>query len=56
MSTFLFLSRSNLCSADKSANILEIIPKEALAELGDISSELLKTAGLAEMNEKLKSF
>lgn len=37
-------------------NILDIAPKETLAELKAISDELLKKAGLIEMNEKLKSF
>ena len=46
--------------ADKNAigddNILGITPKETLEELNTISDELLKKAGLIEMNEKLKTF
>lgn len=41
---------------DKSVSILEIVPKETLQELGEISAQLLNKAGLSEMNEKLKSF
>ena len=37
-------------------NILDITPKETLEELNAISDELLKKAGLIEMNEKLKTF
>jgi hypothetical protein len=37
-------------------NILGITPKETLEELSAISDELLKKAGLIEMNEKLKTF
>ena len=37
-------------------NILGITPKETLEELNAISDELLKKAGLIEMNEKLKTF
>ena len=37
-------------------NILDIAPKETVEELNAISDELLKKAGLIEMNEKLKSF
>lgn len=37
-------------------NILDIAPKETLEELNAISDELLKKAGLIEMNEKLKTF
>ena len=37
-------------------NILDITPKETLEELIEISNDLLKKAGLIEMNEKLKSF
>ncbi len=36
-------------------NILAITPKEVLEELNAISDELLKKAGLAEMNEKLNA-
>lgn len=41
---------------DKSVGILEIVPKETLQEIGEITSQLLNKAGLTEMNEKLKSF
>ena len=37
-------------------NILDIAPEETLQELNVISDELLKKAGLIEMNEKLKTF
>ena len=37
-------------------SILDIAPKETLEELNSISEELLKKAGLIEMNEKLKTF
>ena len=37
-------------------NILDIAPKETVEELNAISDELLKKAGLIEMNEKLKTF
>lgn len=37
-------------------NVLDIAPKETLQELNAISDELLRKAGLIEMNEKLKSF
>jgi hypothetical protein len=37
-------------------NILAISPKETLEELNTLSEELLKKAGLIEMNEKLKTF
>lgn len=37
-------------------NILDIAPKEIVQELNVISDELLKKAGLIEMNEKLKAF
>lgn len=37
-------------------NILGVAPKETLDELNAISDELLKKAGLIEMNEKLKTF
>lgn len=37
-------------------NILDIASKETLEELTEISNDLLKKAGLIEMNEKLKSF
>lgn len=37
-------------------NILDITAKETLQELNAIADELLKKAGLIEMNEKLKTF
>jgi hypothetical protein len=37
-------------------NILDIAPQETIQELNAISDEILKKAGLIEMNEKLKSF
>ena len=37
-------------------NILDIAPAETVQELNVISDELLKKAGLIEMNEKLKTF
>lgn len=37
-------------------NILDIAPQETVQELNAISDELLKKAGLIEMNEKLKTF
>lgn len=37
-------------------NILDIASKETLVELTEISNDLLKKAGLIEMNEKLKTF
>lgn len=40
----------------KDDSILDIAPKETLQELNAISDELLKKAGLIEMNEKLKTF
>lgn len=41
---------------DKSTSILDTISKENLKELSEICSELLNKAGLAEMNDKLKTF
>jgi hypothetical protein len=38
------------------SNILNIASKETLEELTQISNDLLKKAGLIEMNEKLKNF
>jgi hypothetical protein len=37
-------------------NVLDFAPQETLKELNQISDELLKKAGLTDMNEKLKSF
>ena len=36
--------------------ILDIAPAETLEQLNSISEEILKKAGLIEMNEKLKTF
>jgi len=41
---------------DKSLSILDIVSKETFTELGAVANELLGKAGLAEMNEKLKTF
>ena len=41
---------------DTSISVLEIVSRETLQELSEISRELLDRAGLAEMNEKLKTF
>lgn len=38
------------------SNILDIAPQETLQELTEISNDLLKKAGLTDMNEKLKTF
>ena len=38
------------------SNIIDIAAQETLQELTAISDELLKKAGLIEMNEKLKTF
>ena len=56
----LFLSKvieSGLAGKDALGddNILSITPKEVLEELNAISDELLRKAGLAEMNEKLNA-
>ncbi|MCW3074596.1 MAG: hypothetical protein JWP69_1665 [Flaviaesturariibacter sp.] len=40
----------------KEDNLLDLVAKETLAELGAFSTELLQKAGLSEMNEKLDSF
>ncbi len=37
-------------------NILDIAPEETLKELSEISDELLKKAGLTDMNQKLRTF
>ena len=37
-------------------SILDIAPKETFQELNAISDEILKKAGLIEMNEKLNAF
>lgn len=41
---------------DKSASVLDTVPKETLQELSEIAGQLLNKAGLTEMNEKLKTF
>lgn len=46
----------NIKDTGEESNILDITPKETLEELNEISDELLKKAGLIEMNEKLKTF
>jgi hypothetical protein len=38
---------------DKSANILDTVPKETLQELSVFSDDCLKKAGLTELSEKL---
>jgi hypothetical protein len=38
---------------DKSANILDAVPKETLQELSAFSEDCLKKAGLTELSEKL---
>ena len=40
---------------DKSTNVIDIVPKETLQELSQLSNDLLNKAGLAEMNQKLQS-
>jgi hypothetical protein len=40
---------------DKSPNLLESIPQEALQELEVIADEYLKKAGLTELSAKLKA-
>lgn len=40
---------------DKSANVLDIVPKEMLEELKALPADLLNKAGLTEMNQKLQS-
>lgn len=46
----------NVKDSAEESNILDIAPKETLQELTAISDEILKKAGLIEMNEKLKTF
>ncbi|MEP6628111.1 MAG: hypothetical protein ABJA32_09020 [Ginsengibacter sp.] len=41
---------------DKAVNILDIIAGDPLKELKELAAELLDKGGLAEMNEKLRSF
>jgi len=38
---------------DKSSNLLDIVPKETLQELINLSDECLRKAGLTELSEKL---
>ncbi len=38
---------------DKSLNLLDIVPKETLQELSNLSDDCLKKAGLSELSEKL---
>jgi len=40
---------------DKTSNIMENLPKEALQELEGIAEECLTKAGFIELNEKLKA-
>lgn len=41
---------------DKSSNLLDIVPQDALQELTSLADDCLKKAGLTELSEKLKSF
>lgn len=41
---------------EKLFSVLDITPKETLKEISGIPAELLERAGLADMNERLKSF
>ncbi len=38
---------------DKSSNLLDIVSKETLQELSNLSDDCLKKAGLTELSEKL---
>jgi hypothetical protein len=38
---------------DKTSNLLDVVPKETLQELTEISDDCLRKAGLIELNEKL---
>ncbi len=38
---------------DKSSNLLDIVPKETLQELSNLSNDCLLKAGLTELSEKL---
>ena len=40
---------------DKSSNLLDVVPKDTLQELTNLSDDCLKKAGLMELNDKLKS-
>ena len=39
---------------DKLSNLLDVVPKETLQELTNLSDDYLKKAGLTELSEKLK--
>jgi hypothetical protein len=41
---------------EEDGSILDFVPQETKTELQEVAVELLKKAGLTEMNEKLKSF
>jgi hypothetical protein len=45
-----------LKQGDKSSNLLDIVPEDALEELTSLAEDCLKKAGLTELSEKLKSF
>jgi len=45
-----------LKQGDKSSNLLDIVPQDALQELTSLADDCLKKAGLTELSEKLKSF
>ncbi len=46
----------NLKQGDKSSNLLDIVPEDALQELTSLANDCLKKAGLTDLSEKLKSF
>ncbi len=41
---------------DKSSNLLDIVPPDALQDLTSLADDCLKKAGLTDLSEKLKSF
>ena len=41
---------------EESAQLLDIVPQDTLAELTALAEDCLKKAGLTELNEKLKTF
>jgi hypothetical protein len=43
-------------SEGKETNVLDIVPTETMEELKEVATDLLRKAGLSEMNEKLKGF
>jgi hypothetical protein len=45
-----------LKQGEKSSNLLDIVPQDALQELTSLADDCLKKAGLTELSEKLKSF